>query len=135
VPRSRKARPEDVGAIALALPEVTESVSWGDRPGYQVRDRTFVIHRGPRKDAVDENGEMLPDVIMIRVATPGDKEALLAAGPPWFTTPHFNGYNAVLVRESQLGQVSRDELAEVIEDAWLARAPKRLAAQWLADRG
>ena len=59
---------------------------------------------------------------------------MLASGPPWFTTPHFDGYSAVLVRLSELGQVTRDELAEVVEDAWLARAPKRLAKEWLAAR-
>ena len=67
-------------------------------------------------------------------STPEEKQGLLASGPPWFTTPHFDGYNAVLVRLSELGQVTRDELAEVVEDAWLARAPKRLAKEWLAAR-
>jgi hypothetical protein len=135
VPRSRKARREDIGQIATALPEVTQGVSWGDLPSFQVQGRTFVTYRGPRKDALDEHGERLPDVIMVAVPGPEDKEALLASGEPWFTTPHFNGYNAVLVREADLGRLTRDELAEVIEDAWLAKAPKRLAAQWLASRG
>jgi hypothetical protein len=131
---ARKARPADIDEIALALPEVEKDISWGDRPAYQVRGKTFVIYRGPRKDAVDDQGERLPDVIMVAVPGPEDKEALLASGPPWFTTSHFNGYNAVLIRESQLGQVTRDELTEVVQDAWLAKAPKRLAKEWLASR-
>ncbi len=132
--RSRKARPADIGEIALALPDVTEATAWGDRPAYQVRGKSFVIFRGPRRDALDADGERLPDVVMLAVPGPEDKEAVLASGEPWFTTPHFDGYNAVLIREAHLGQVTRDELAEVIEDAWLAKAPKRLAKQWLESR-
>lgn len=128
----RKARLTDIDELAMALPEVTKDVAWGDRPAYQVKGRSFVIFRGPRKDAVDEaTGERLPDVVMFAVPGPEDKEAVLGSGPPWFTTPHFDGYNAVLVRECHLGQLTRDELAEVIEDAWLAKAPKRLAKQLL----
>jgi hypothetical protein len=131
---ARKARPGDIEDAALALPEVEKGVSWGDRPAYQVRGKAFVLYRGPRKDAVDDQGERLPDVILFAVPGPEDKEALLASGPPWFTTSHFNGYNAVLIRESQLGQVTRDELVEVVQDAWLAKAPKRLAKEWLASK-
>jgi hypothetical protein len=132
VPRSRRARPSDVGEIALSLPEVAWATVWGDLPAYQVRKKTFVIYRGLRKDALGDDGQPLEDVVMVAVANPEDKAALLASGPPWFTTSHFDGYNAVLVRESHLGQISRDELAEVVQDAWLAKAPKRLAKEWLA---
>ena len=96
--------------------------------------KSFVIYRDPRPDALGADGERLTDVVVISCGTPEDKAALLASGPPWFTTPHFDGYSAVLVRMSELGQVTRDELAEVVEDAWLARAPKRLAKEWLAAR-
>ncbi|HEU4998357.1 MAG TPA: hypothetical protein VFT68_05380, partial [Lapillicoccus sp.] len=67
-------------------------------------------------------------------SSPEEKEGLLASGPPWFTTPHFDGYSSILVRLSEIGQVTREELAEVVDDAWLARAPKRLAKEWLASR-
>jgi hypothetical protein len=142
VARSRKARPGDIGELALALPETAEAVAWGDRPAYQVRGKSFVIHRDARPDALGTDGERLTDVVVFSCSTPEEKAGLLASGPPWFTTPHFDGYNAVLVRLSELGQVTRDELAwahgeagEVVEDAWLARAPKRLAKEWLAGRG
>ena len=79
-------------------------------------------------------GERLEDVIMLAVPGPEDKEAILAGGPPWFTTSHFDGYNAVLVQESRLSELTRDELDEVIQDAWLAKAPRRLAKEWLAAR-
>ena len=133
---ARKARPADIEELATALPEVEKSVAWGDLPAYKVRGKSFVIYRGPRKDALDEaTGERPLDVLMFSVPGPEDKEALLSGGPPWFTTSHFDGYNAVLVRESHLGQLTRTELAEVIEDAWLAKAPKRLAKEWLERDG
>ena len=114
---------------------MTKATAWGDRPAYQVAGKSFVIYRGPRKDAVDEaTGERLEDVIMLAVPGPEDKEAILAGGPPWFTTSHFDGYNAVLVQESRLSELTRDELDEVIQDAWLAKAPRRLAKEWLAAR-
>ncbi len=131
----RTARLADLDALALAMPEAERSAPLADRPAYTVRGRSFVVFREPRKDAVDEAGERLLDVIMLAVPGPQEKEALLASGPPWFTTPHFDGYNAVLVRERDIGLVSRTELAEVVEDAWLARAPKRLAKQWLEREG
>lgn len=133
--RSRKARATDVREIALALPEVEETVSWGDLPTFAVRRKGFLIYRGPRPDAVDDAGERLTDVIVIRCSAE-DKEALVAdESTPFFTTPHFNGYRAVLVQESRLAELSRDELAEVITDAWVSCAPKRLAQAHLRERG
>jgi len=130
----RRARPEDIHEIAMSLPEVTVGEAGGARPAYKVKDRSFVIHRGPRKDAVDpKTGERLTDVVMFTVPTAQDKEALVGdPSTPFFTTDHFKGYNAVLLRLAQVGQLTRDELAEVVTDAWLARAPKRLARTWLA---
>jgi hypothetical protein len=132
VARSRKARPSDLGELALALPETAEAVAWGDRPAYQVRGRSFVIYRDARPDALDADGGRLTDVVVLSCSSPEEKAGLLASGPPWFTTAHFDGYNAVLVRLSEVGGVTRDELAEVVQDAWLAKAPKRLAKEWLA---
>ncbi|WP_029135855.1 MmcQ/YjbR family DNA-binding protein [Nakamurella lactea] len=131
---SRKARPSDVADIALALPGVTHEPSWGDKPSFKVAGRAFVIYRGPRKDALDADGHELQDVIVITCSA-DDKQSLVADDSPFFTTDHFNGYNAVLVRESQLPLLTRDELAEVITDGWLLRAPKKLSKPWLAERG
>ena len=117
---------DDVDALALALPEVTREGT-PEHPAYAVRGRKFLLWRGPRKDAVDpDTGERLPDVIAIAVPGADDKEALLQSGPPWFTTPHFDGYAYVLVRERDLPHLDEVELAEVITDAWASRAPKRL---------
>lgn len=131
--RSRKARISDVDEIALALPDVLQSE--GERPSYSVNGKDFIVRRGPRKDAIDPaTGEMFADVVYFHCRLE-DKEALVAdEGAPWFTTPHFNGYPAVLLRESRIGELARAELAEVITDAWLIRAPKRVSKRWLADR-
>ncbi|GAA2736227.1 MmcQ/YjbR family DNA-binding protein [Pedococcus aerophilus] len=127
---ARKAKLADIGDIALGLPEVEEGTSWG-RPAYVVRKKSFVHFREPRPDAVDpDTGERMDDVIIVTVADQDDKEALVASDGPWFTTPHFDGYNAVLVRERDLGKLTRRELEEVITDAWAARAPKRLVAKF-----
>ena len=129
--RARKARVTDIEQLALGLPEVTRDPavpSPGDRPAYQVRGKTFVFFRGPRKDAVDAaTGEPYEDVVAFSCSAE-DKEAMVGdPGSPWFTTPHWNGYNAVLLLERDLGRLSTAELREVITDAWLAKAPKRLA--------
>ena len=122
---------DDVDALALALPEVTREGT-PEHPAYAVRGKKFLLWRGPRKDAVDpETGERLPDVIAIAVPGADDKEALLQSGPPWFTTPHFDGYAYVLVRERDLPHLDEVELAEVITDAWASRAPKRLVKDTL----
>jgi hypothetical protein len=135
MPRRRRARVGDLREIALSLPEVEEGEGRGGRPVYSVRGKTFVFFREPRPDAVDpDTAERMTDVVGISVADRDGKEALLGSGEPWFTTPHFDGYNAVLVRERDIGKVSRDELEEVVTDAWLARAPKRLAKEFLDQR-
>ena len=121
----------DVDDLAMALPEVTNDGTT-EHPAYAVRGRKFLLWRGLRKDAVDaETGEPMPDVIAIVVPGPEDKEAMLQSGPPWFTTPHFDGYDYVLVRERDLGDLDLVELAEVVTDAWATRAPKRLVTEHL----
>jgi hypothetical protein len=123
---ARKARPADLAEIALGLPEVEEGVFWG-RPAYLVGKKAFVLFRAPRPDAIDpDTGERMDDVIVVNVADRGEKDALVASGGPWFTTPHFEGSDAVLVRARDLGRLTRRELEEVVTDAWAARAPKRL---------
>jgi hypothetical protein len=134
--RSRKARVEDVHTVAQGLPEVTVRGD-ADRPVYQVKGKAFVFFRGRRPDAVDpETGERYSDVIVFWVADEADKQAMVEdPDAPYFTTPHFDGHLSVLLRASRIGELTRDEVAEVVQDAWLARAPKRLAKQWLASRG
>jgi hypothetical protein len=136
---SRRARPADVDAIAGSLPETEKGISWGDRPTWKVprgdRGRGFVLWRAPRHDAVDPaTGQEYDDLLVIRTADAAEKQALVEADGPFFTIDHFRSFNAVLVQQSRLGEIDRDELAEVITDAWLAVAPKRLAKAYLAGR-
>jgi hypothetical protein len=125
---------EDLDELAMSLPQVTKELTDDGRPSYQVHGKMFCFHRGRRPDAVDaETGERLTDVLMFRVADLDEKELLLAQGGVFFTTPHFNGYPAVLVRIPDLEQLSRDELRDLVVDAWLTRAQKRIAKAWLAE--
>jgi hypothetical protein len=127
---------KDLDELALAMPEATKEVEDG-RPTYKVHDKMFCFHRSPRKDAVDpETGERLTDVLAFRVADLGVKEMLVGdARGIYFTTPHWNGYAAVLVRIRDLDRLDREELRDLVEEAWLTRAQKRLATAWLAERG
>jgi hypothetical protein len=131
---SRVATPADVDEICMGLPEVELGTSWGDNPTYKVRGKGFVMHRPAGRTAIDpETGEMYDDLLVIQVPNESDKRALVEDDRlPFFTIDHFNGYNAVLVQQSRLGEISRDELAEIITDAWLTKAPKSLATSFLA---
>jgi hypothetical protein len=122
----------DLDALALAMPETTKEESDG-RPAYLVRGKLFCCHRSRRRDAVDpDTGERLDDVLMFRVADLDVKEILLADDRgAFFTTPHFDGYPAVLVRIPDLSRLDRDELRDTVVEAWCSRAPKRVAAAWL----
>jgi hypothetical protein len=102
---------------------------------YQVSRRSFVYFRTPRPDAFDpDTGERYTDVVVFWVAEEGEKEALVAdESTPFFTTPHFDGHPSVLLRTSRVGELTRDELAEVVYDAWLARASATAARRWLAE--
>ena len=101
---------------------------------YQVGGKSFIFFRNPRPDAFDpDTGERYADVIVFWVPSEQDKQAMvLDDGSPFFTTPHFNGHRSVLLRASRIGELTRQELAEVVADAWLSRASARRAAQWLA---
>ena len=94
---------------------------------YQVGRKSFIFFRNPRPDAYDpETGERYDDVIVFWVAEDTDKQALVEDdSTPFFTTPHFKGHPSVLLRGSRIGELTADELAEVVYDAWLARAGKR----------
>jgi hypothetical protein len=136
VARDRKARLQDVHDIALSMPHVEVVAGSGTNPIYQVGGKSFVFFRNPRPDAFDpDTGERYDDVIVFWVESPADKEALVQDGSsPFFTTPHFDGHPSVLLRGSRIGELSRQELAEVIQDAWLSRASPRRAADWLKSR-
>jgi hypothetical protein len=125
---------QDVHDAARAMPHVTVERGGGDNPVYQVGGKSFVYFRTPRPDAVDaDTGERYDDVIIIWVTSEHDKHALVAdPDSPFFTTSHFDGHPSVLVRASRLGEVSRDELVELVQDAWLSRASRRRANTWLA---
>jgi hypothetical protein len=133
----RPARIEDVHALALGMPHVTVERGSGQNPVYQVGGKSFVFFRTPRPDAVDqETGERLPDVIVIWVGSEADKQALVHdPSSPFFTTAHFDGHPSVLVQGCRIGELAREELAEVVQEAWLSRASARRAAAWLEQHG
>jgi hypothetical protein len=121
---------EDVRRIALALPETTEHSSYGDTASWKVKNKGFVWER-PLRRSDYEALDKAPDgpILGAKVADVGVKEALIADDPEvYFTTPHFNGYPAILV---QLDRIQVAELDELIVEAWLASAPKRLAKSYL----
>ncbi len=124
---------DDLDELALELPQATKELSDDGRPIYKVHGKLFCFHRGRRPDAVDENGERLGDVLMFRVADLDVKELLLSDSRGiYFTTPHFKGYPAVLVRIPDLARLDRDELRDLVAEAWLTRAQRRVAKAWLA---
>ena len=127
----------DLDELALALPQTTKEVTDDGRPKYLANGKLFCLHRSRRPDAVDpETGERLADVVMFRVADLDVKDLILADDRGiFFTTPHFNGYPAVLVRIPDLARLGDDELEDLVVEAWLTRAHKRVAKAWLAEHG
>ena len=127
----------DLDEIALSLPQTRKEVSEDGRPAYYVHGKLYCFHRGRRPDALDpETGERRADVLMFRVADLGVKELLLADDRRlYFTTPHFKGYPAVLLSIGDLPHLDRDELHDLVAEAWLTRAQKRVAKAWLAEHG
>jgi hypothetical protein len=129
---NRVATWDDVRRIALELPETSEEVS-RDLRHWRVKDKGFVWERPLRRADLEALGDAAPDgpILGARVEHLVAKEALLADDPSvFFTTPHFDGYPAVLVRLERIGL---EDLREVIVEAWLARAPKRLAEAYLRE--
>ena len=121
---------DDVRRLALALPEASERVSRESRQ-WRVKDKLFVWERPLRKSDLEALGDEAPDgpILGARVEHLVAKEAMLADDPSvFFTTPHFEGYPAVLV---QLEKIGLDDLREVVVEAWLARAPKKLARAYV----
>jgi hypothetical protein len=122
---------DDVRRLALALPETAESTSYGNT-AWKVGGKTFVWERPLRKSDLAALDDAAPDgpILGARVEHLGAKEALLAdPSGAYFTTPHFDGYAIVLVK---LPGIAVGDLEELITEAWLARAPERLAAAFLA---
>jgi hypothetical protein len=131
---SRHARVEDVHELAMGMPHVTVWRGPSGNPVYQVGGKSFVFFRNPRPDAVDpETGERYNDVIMFWVPSESDKLALVQdQASPFFTTSHFDGHPSVLLRGSRVGELTAQELSELVQDAWLSRASPRRAAAWLS---
>jgi hypothetical protein len=125
----------DLDQLAMAMPQTTKEVSDDGRPSYLVHGKMYCFHRGRRPDAIDpETGERMSDVLMFRVADEGVKELFLSDGRGvFFTTPHFNGYPAILMRIPGLAKLDREELADLVAESWLTRAQKRVAKAWLAE--
>jgi hypothetical protein len=124
---------DDVRQLALALPETTETDAHGHSglPAWKVKDKTFAWERPLRKTDVAALGDAAPtgEILGARVEHEGAKQALLESEPEiYFTIPHFDGYTAVLVR---LDTITEEALEELLIDAWLSRAPKRLASAYL----
>src|SRR5207253_5166581 len=100
------------------MPAAEERVS-RDMRQWRVRDKLFVWERPLRRSDLRALGEAAPagPILGARVEHLVAKEALIADDPDvFFTTPHFDGYAAVLV---QLERISVEELEEVIVEAWL----------------
>jgi hypothetical protein len=127
----------DLDELAMAMPETTKELSDDGRPSYHVHGKMYCFHRGRRPDAVDPaTGERLDDVLMFRVADLDVKELILSDDRGiYFTTPHFRGYPAVLMQIPSLARLERDELRDLVVEAWLTRAQKRIAKAWLAAYG
>jgi len=125
---------DDVRRIALSLPETSERLS-RDQPKWRVKDKGFVWDRPLRRSDHEALGDEAPTgpILGAWVEHLVAKEALLADDSGvFFTTPHFDGYPIVLVR---LDRIVLPELEEIVVEAWLARAPKRLIKAYLADQG
>jgi hypothetical protein len=132
----------DVSRIAAALPETVEQPAsadadswWLGAAQWRVKDKLFAWGRPLRKGDREALGDAAPDGPILAASVPdlGVKEALIGDDPGvFFTTPHFDGYKAVLVR---LDVISAADLEQLLVEAWLARAPKRLAAAYLERSG
>ncbi|HEX3297743.1 MAG TPA: hypothetical protein VHR85_13075 [Nocardioides sp.] len=134
---SRRATVADLRRLAGSMPGVAIERGPKGNDVYQVSRRSFVFFRTPRPDAFDPTtGERYQDVVVLWVGDEGEKQALVAdESTPFFTTPHFDGHPSVLLRTSRIGELTYDELAEAVYDAWLARASRTAARRWLDEHG
>src|SRR5260370_21824187 len=131
--KPRGAGVEDVHVLAMSMPYVTVEHGPRGNPVYQVGGKSFVFFRNPRPDATDPGtGERYPDVIVFWVPSEADKQALVQdQASPFFTTSHFDGHPSVLLRGNRIGELTLQELTEVIQDAWLSQASPKRAPTWL----
>lgn len=121
---------DDVSRLAMELPEVEERSGRDGKLDWRVRGKNMVWERPLRKSDLEELGEDSPDGPILGARTDGEDEkfALIQEAPDiYFTTSHFNGFPAVLVR---LDRIDRPALKELIVGAWLVQAPKTLAKQF-----
>ena len=121
--------------LALGMPHVTVYPGTEHKPVYQVGNKSFVFFRNPRPDAVEpETGLRYDDVIVFWVPSEGDKLAMVQDdSSPFFTTPHFDGHLSVLLRARRIGEITYDELTEVVQEAWLCRASAARRSAWLKE--
>jgi hypothetical protein len=122
---------ENVSRLALALPEAEEGSTYGGNRAWTVKKKMFVWERPLRKSDFKALGDAAPDgpILGAKVEHEIAKEALLADDPDvFFTIPHFDGYPAILIR---LPEIDTEILGEVIAEAWLTQAPKRLGREYL----
>lgn len=118
---------DDVGRIVGGLPDTAEP----SPRNWRVRKKLIAWERPLRKADYAALGADAPDgdILGARVPDEGVKFALIADDPcVYFTTPHFDGHPAVLVRLAEIGV---PELGELLTEAWLAQAPKALAKAFL----
>jgi hypothetical protein len=123
---------DDVRRIALAMPEASERTS-RDKAQWTIKDKLFVWERPLRKSDLEALGDSAPTgpILGARVEHELAKQALIADDPDvFFTTPHFDGYPAILV---QLDKIGLEDLEEVVVEAWLCRAPKRAVKEYLEE--
>jgi hypothetical protein len=125
----------DVKRIALSLPGTSEEQASGGNRAWIVNKKFFAWERPLRASDLRALGDKAPTgaILGVRTADLEMKDVLLASNPGvYFTTPHFDGYPAVLIR---LAKISTKELKDVMTEAWLSRAGKRVVAEFLKNRG
>jgi hypothetical protein len=125
---------DDVRRIAMSMPGAEERATRGSS-AWWVGGKLFVWERPLRKTDLEALGDSAPEgpILGARVEHEGAKRALIESDPDvFFTTPHFDGYPAVLVR---LDVIDGDDIEEVIVEAWLNRASKRAVEAYLEQQG
>ena len=125
----------DLDGLALELPQATKEVADDGRPTYLVHGKMFCFHRSRRPDAVDRRPASGSTTCSCSASATWTRRSCSSptARGIFFTTPHWNGYPAVLIRIPDLERIDREELRELVVDAWLTRAQKRVAKAWLAE--
>ncbi len=124
----------DVEQFALTLPETTSSPSYNASPALRVNKKMLARLRVEMAEDYDEvAGAPYGEVLMLKVADLGEKEALLSSDPMvFFTVPHYDGYASVLIR---LSRISEQEIRELVTEAWMTLAPKRALKSYVNQAG